>query len=281
MAAIDPVGILDKFIDSNNLKRGGSVEETVNAVLVHIKNSRLNVPGDTFRDELFSCCAVTLGGMAKIKDPVVLFRNLAGAFESRGWCIFTNTVKRAFFRLEADAVNRKMAEGLFFALSSVKNPYIYRNLSSKLPYEYLEELLGSDDREIRESAAKALALKRSTPLRTIQWMVMHQDSAISSGAAKGMRFRNDLPVDFMKALLQHPYYVVRENVAYSLAKRFKNTALAAELVKHPNLNVRYGAKQGLKKIAGTKTTLKYIKGSPKKRRLKIHSLTKPLVLHRG
>lgn len=100
------VSILSDYLRTHDIVLRPTVEQTVNEVLVSLALSSLNVDKGPYRYELISACAVVLNGIPRINDPVLLLENLGNAFERRSGCIYTQTVKQAFERLQTDAVRR-------------------------------------------------------------------------------------------------------------------------------------------------------------------------------
>lgn len=98
-----PQAILLAYAKIREISLGESAEETLNHILRSLGDETLNMNEQEYRGELISACAITLNGLSKIKDPVGLFKNLANAFEDRGYCIYTDTVVNAFGRLYHDS----------------------------------------------------------------------------------------------------------------------------------------------------------------------------------
>ena len=219
---IDPTGKLREYMKARSIEPQGTVEGTVNQVLEKLASETQNYRDGQYRDELLSSCSVILNGLQKIKDPVKLYRNLAAAFERRGSCIFTNTVKNAFRRLQRDAMKKAnagqiKAEEIIRAIESARNSYVRTILAAQLPRKYLESLLGRKD-----------------------------SAGIYRGTVAELISRRDLTAQELKALLHHPDYDIRRNAAYAATVRAgASVAAISKLLRSNTPGVSQGAKAAI------------------------------------
>ncbi|MFH1225200.1 MAG: hypothetical protein V1676_05350 [Candidatus Diapherotrites archaeon] len=216
----DPVEILDNYIKSRGVKKGTGEkgnEETLNRVLKRLSKEPGNINAEGFRQELISACAVSLTGLRHIKEPVRLFRNLTGAFEGRGYCIYTQTVIRAFSRLERDAERQKRLGEIIEVWKSLGNPMTKANSISRIPNELAMTMLG--DATAHYEAAGNLAAKPDYPLKEVEGLLNHSDSGIREYAARGLAYRKGLKLEFLKGLLNSRFQGVRIGASFALASR--------------------------------------------------------------
>lgn len=270
------VSIIEKYIALQKLSKGATVEETINIVLDALQKDPYNRPGE-LKEELIASCAVVLNGMLKIKRPVELYRSLALVFEPRGWCLFdaAKTIERAFLRLQGEAIKRGESEALWRVVSKLKNPHVTRIVSYRVPTDDLIELLHSNNLELRENAAAALALKRGKSTQLLEFLLNNGDLIVSKGAARALPRRNDLPVDFLERLLAHQMGFVRYYASNSLAHRFMSRhSMMRKLVSSSDAMVRSGATTQ-KKVVGAE--LRHITGIAPFRRNLIEKITRPLI----
>jgi hypothetical protein len=252
--------VLIGYADSRELVLGKSVEDNLNVILEHLHREPHNIDGLKFRSQLISSCAVALNGLGKIKDPVRLFQNLGLAFESRGQCIYTNTVRNAFNRLYSDAIKQGKQKEVFKVWKNFKNPLTKANAGKFVPLHELKALLDYRNASVREYAARVLAARKDfplsalteanagkfVPLHELKALLKYPDSSVRADTVHALAARKDFPLSELKALLRHRDRHIRMAAAHALAARrdFPFSKFKV-LLKHENEDVRLGATRAL------------------------------------
>ncbi|MEM4662447.1 MAG: hypothetical protein QXM75_00265 [Candidatus Diapherotrites archaeon] len=211
--------ILRAYADLRGIPIEENVEDTLNNILVSLQNEPENVFEGPFRKELLSACAVVLNGMPKIKDPVKLFKNLVLAFERRGYCIFTNTVRLAFKRLWAVAKKQNRTNEMIAIWRTIKNPFARGENARYLPREELLQALKTRDDFVKEIAAETLVSRKDFTIKEIKALLSEKNFFIVKGAANGLAKRPDLPLRFLESLLSHPSEEIAAKAAFAIAIR--------------------------------------------------------------
>lgn len=216
--------LLRDYIDKRVLPLSDTVEGTLNTILEDLIKQPRNVEAGHFRYELISACAVALNGLSKIKDPVMLFRNLGKAFEKRAYCIYTKTVVDAFNRLYSDAVRQGKEKEILSVWKSFTNHLTKAHSMKYLPTIELNGLVNSQNPHISKSAAETLVSRKETPPEEINTFLYSDDPNVRLGASEALIFRRDFSVERLKELLSHNDSSVRSGVAEALAS-------------HPNFSI--------------------------------------------
>jgi hypothetical protein len=250
--------VLKKYIESNGLPLGRTVEETLNIVLESLRKQPENRAVKKFRGELISSCAVALNGLGRVKDPVRLFKNLTLAFERREECIYTRTVGNAFNRLYSDAVKRGRKEEVFSIWKNLKNPLTKAYAGKHVPVAELKKFLNHENEEIMLAAVRGLAQKKSTSSEDIIKFLNHENEEIRYVVSRILPYRTDLSLEFLKQLLNHESDFVVEGVVRALVQR-KDLSMAAiqQLLNHEKYVVRASVVQGL--VQRNDLSLKFLK----------------------
>jgi hypothetical protein len=185
--------VLKKYVESNGLPLGKTVEETLNTVLESLRKQPENIAVGKFRAELISSCSVALNGLGRIEDPVKLFKNLTLAFEKRVYCIYTQTVGNAFNRLYSDAVKRGRKEEIFSVWKKLRNPSTKAHSGKHVPVEELKKLFTNKDYAVRLISAGTFVQRKDTTPDDIQKLLNHKNKYVRLGATIALAKRNSSP----------------------------------------------------------------------------------------
>ncbi|MBI5553519.1 MAG: HEAT repeat domain-containing protein [Candidatus Diapherotrites archaeon] len=245
---------IEEYLTCFRIKKGASAEETLNRFFIHLAGNRANSVRGPLASEFLSGSAVALMGLGRIKDPFLLYQNMANAFERRGQCIYTGTVRRAFVRLQNDSLRQKKKNELEYFLLQLKNHRTQGVLSSRLEPSFLKKLLQSFDGDVSSldvlfGAARALVQNPATSQAECKALLNYFSplpilgDSIQAGAAQGLVERERGRMDSLSGLLSHPNDRVRFIAAEGIARRAPPAGIF-RLMESPDSSVSAGAVKG-------------------------------------
>ncbi len=309
----DSVQDLRTYAMQNHLPQGKTAEETVNLILEDLAKKPENKLDGKYRSELISNASLVLMGIGRIKDPVRLYKNLIRAFERRGSCIFTNTVRNALIRLQNSAIEQGKEEGIITVWSYSNNFQIKETLTNRFNIKFLEaraEKLNSEAVYLSLFTNKDFTKRRF--LKELDGFGGEKRPSKDCALMTALNSRKDFTKQDLFAILRmfsvsrnQPYTWFRDSMAYYLLQKrltsdeFKKLLklagssvipIAAGLIEKRKLTQdevetnltrkeREELKAQLKRIIPfekRESSLAHIKGSRGKRRKTMLRMTKPL-----
>lgn len=232
------LGFLENYLTENELKKGSTVEETINTILESLMHDPRNSSDVKYRSELIESCSVILNGMSRIKDPVRLYKNLALAFERRGFCIYKDPVKNSFSRLMREIVKQNRLsefEDFYFKLSNINTKKI---LVLQLPKSFFIRILQTEkDPLILGNAAYFLVSRQDFSKKSVLDLILNPKQEIVLSAITAINNRSDFSFEEIKDAIQEaPTRIIKDalinliysNPKYASKKEFLKFCLSSE-----------------------------------------------------
>ncbi len=178
--------LITDYIKRKNISLGETAEDTINNVLEAFAKDPENKFHGEIKYELVSPAAVVLMGLARIKDPIKLYKNLADAFAKRGTCVFPRTVKSALIRLQNDAIDQGKLKEIEWQIARYSNQFIRSALSHRLSKDFLEYHLNLASQDVMTGAAYALVRHAETTKEEIELLLNHSNNLVADSAGRAL-----------------------------------------------------------------------------------------------
>jgi hypothetical protein len=214
---------LENYLMQSDLEKGVTVEDTINTILESLIKDPKNSSDVKYRSELIEACSVILNGLPRIKDPLRLYKNLALAFERRGFCIYKDTVKNSFSRLIKEIVKQNKVvefETFYFKLDNVNTKKI---LIPQLPKSFLLKILQTQkDSLILSNATYFLASHPDFSKKSVFDLILSSKQELVLSAIAAINNRSDFSYEELRdAIPEAPTQFIKDaliNLIYSNPK---------------------------------------------------------------